>query len=94
MDAGEGQALLWTPNGSGVAWLLTQHGIPIGLKVVTRVNLFYPEIEPVELDYWRPSLLFWIEDLEAEEKKEGKTDNESEGEMISLRKSGEVMKAR
>jgi hypothetical protein len=48
----------------------------------------------VELDYWRPSLLFWIEDLEAEEKKEGRTDKESAGEMISLRKSGEVMKAR
>jgi hypothetical protein len=94
MDAGEGQALLWTPNDSGVAWLLTQHGIQIGLKVVTRVDLFYPEIKPVELDYWRPSLSFLIEDLEAEEKKEGKTDNESEGEMISLRKSGEVMKAR
>jgi len=73
MDDEEGQALHGTPNESGVAWLLAQHRVHLGLKSVTRSNLFYPETDPEELGLWRPSLLFWTEDVEPPERKEGQS---------------------
>jgi hypothetical protein len=43
MDSEEGKALLGTPNGSGVAWLLVQHKAEcqLGHKTVIKVSLFY-----------------------------------------------------
>lgn len=52
----EGQALLGTPNGHGVAFLLIQHKRQLGHKVVDSVTVF---IEGVTT----PSLLFYIRDV-------------------------------
>jgi hypothetical protein len=57
-ESEEGRAILGTPNGSGVAWMLVQHKKQFGGKSVERVNLFYA---PKKSDLYRwPSLLFWI----------------------------------
>lgn len=53
----EGLALLGTPNGAGVAWLLMQHAELVG-KAIARVTVWCDtEKHPL-----RPSVAFWIED--------------------------------
>jgi hypothetical protein len=57
------KALLGTPNGSGVAWLLTQHRSQLGWKDVAEVRLFY-SAEPADCPWYRSvSLLFYIRDV-------------------------------
>jgi hypothetical protein len=76
MDSKEGMALLGTPNGSGVAWLLIQHKAEcqLGHKTVKRITLLWPDLlddleeigdETGGRKAWglSPSLLFWIEDV-------------------------------
>ncbi|KAF1834106.1 hypothetical protein BDW02DRAFT_639576 [Decorospora gaudefroyi] len=54
----EGRAILGTPHGSGVAWMLIQHQKHLGVRRLEKVMVFYA---PKEGDLWRwPSLLFWI----------------------------------
>ena len=40
MDREEGKAMLGTPNGWGVAWMLGQHVIPFGAKTAASVTVF------------------------------------------------------
>jgi hypothetical protein len=54
----EGRAILGTPHGSGVVWLLVQHKPQLGNKRIDRITMFYAENEG-DLYRW-PSLLFWI----------------------------------
>jgi len=62
MDTDKGKALLGTPNGRGVAWLLAQHKKQLGRKVVSGVRVFKhaPGAQP------SPSLLFYLEDWKEE----------------------------
>jgi hypothetical protein len=62
----EAKALLGTPNGSGVAWLLAQHKRELGWKVVQSVTVFWdhPETLGARDD---PSLLFWLGDVQCRE---------------------------
>jgi hypothetical protein len=53
MNSEEGMALLGTPNGSGVAWLLAQHKKELGHKCVEKVRLWYSLTGP-------PNLLFHL----------------------------------
>lgn len=39
-DTAEGQALLGTPNGSGVAYMLIQHRQALGHKKVDKITIF------------------------------------------------------
>lgn len=63
-DAGskEGQALIGTPNGGGVAWLLAQHKEQLGVKVIDKVTLFFstPVSEWDGTMYSAPNMLFHI----------------------------------
>lgn len=58
MSDDRGKALLSTPNGNGVAWLLAQHKAQLGVKIVTDVTMFatgtagHPDF----------NLCFWIAD--------------------------------
>lgn len=55
-----GMALLGTPNGAGVGYLLAQHREQLGRKYVGWVTVFYA---PNKDDIFRwPTLLFWIKD--------------------------------
>ncbi|KAF1968726.1 hypothetical protein BU23DRAFT_258350 [Bimuria novae-zelandiae CBS 107.79] len=54
----EGVALLGTPNGAGVAYLLAQHKAQLGAKEVRKVSLFYAK-NAGDLYRW-PSLVFWV----------------------------------
>ena len=70
----EAKAILGTPNGKGVAWLLAQHRAQLGEKTVKKVTLVYvPGPEPKRRN---PSLVFWLEDLVEEDgkKEEGVED--------------------
>ena len=40
MTTDEGKALLGTPHGSGIAWLLAQHKKQLGLKTVDEVTVY------------------------------------------------------
>jgi len=77
IDSDDALALLGTPNGSGVAWLLTQHVELFGRKMVGKVTLWCD----VETAPERPNLLFWIEDEEGvKEVEEGPAVGEEAGE--------------
>lgn len=54
----EGKAIVGTPNGAGVAWLLAQHKKELGERRIEKVTVFYAENEN-DLSRW-PSLCFWI----------------------------------
>jgi hypothetical protein len=56
------KALLGTPNGSGVAWLLVQHKTQLGWKVVESVTLFWEQVDRTNM-LEHPSLLFRFEDV-------------------------------
>jgi hypothetical protein len=59
-------ALLGTPNGAGVAWLLIQHKRQLGHKTVEKVTLVYNDKS--ETDNTKiPSLVFWFRDVVAPE---------------------------
>jgi hypothetical protein len=70
VDSEDGKALLGTPNGSGVAWLLIQHkaNSQVGHKSVKKVTLLWPDfLDDYEATARKEvglsaSLLFWIED--------------------------------
>jgi hypothetical protein len=54
----EGKAILGTPYGSGVAWMLIQHSKALRERTIKKVTIFY---SPKKDDLFRwPSLLFWI----------------------------------
>ena len=59
----EAKALLGTPNGSGIAWLLIQHKRQLGWKMVDSVTLFWKDGHEGDLGS-NPSLLFRIKDVE------------------------------
>ena len=58
MDTEEGKAILGTPNGCGVAWMLIQHKKAFGEKNIEKVTLFHAAKKD-DLFRW-PTLLFWI----------------------------------
>ena len=60
METEEGKALLGTPNGSGIAWLLAQHRKQLGDKAVKKVQLWYSITSA-------PNLLFHIKDVKKPE---------------------------
>jgi hypothetical protein len=54
----EGKAILGTPHGAGVAWMLIQRKKVLGKLRIEKVTMFYVENDG---DVYRwPSLLFWI----------------------------------
>lgn len=58
IESDEGKAVLGTPNGAGVAWLLIQRKKELGHKRVEKVTFFCVPSEG-EIHLWA-SLLFWI----------------------------------
>ncbi|KAH3960575.1 hypothetical protein HBH70_159730 [Parastagonospora nodorum] len=60
MDNLDAVALIGTPNGSGVAWLLAQHKAELGHLVVKQVSIFFT-VDDGGLE--KPNLLFWIEEV-------------------------------
>ncbi|KAF2798547.1 hypothetical protein K505DRAFT_357393 [Melanomma pulvis-pyrius CBS 109.77] len=61
IDTQPGKAILGTPNGSGVAFLLFEHKRQLGHKYVDRVTIYH-EIDPGDYSVW-PSVLFYIKDV-------------------------------
>jgi hypothetical protein len=67
IDSEEAKALLGTPNGSGITWLLAQHKEELGCKTVEKVTLWYsPSVSRSDKE-GIPSLLFHLKDVEMEE---------------------------
>jgi len=60
MDNLDAVALLGTPNGSGVAWLLAQHKPELGHRIVKQVSIFFAKDDG---GWEKPNLLFWIEEV-------------------------------
>jgi hypothetical protein len=56
VDSWDAQALLGTPNGSGVAWLIKQHGEELGCGEVRWVSVFFTNCE----DWEKVNLLFGL----------------------------------
>ncbi|KAF2819010.1 hypothetical protein CC86DRAFT_307928, partial [Ophiobolus disseminans] len=54
----EGRAILGTPNGSSVAYMLIQHKSQLGHKTVSKITVFQQDNQPM--------LLFHIVDVEAQ----------------------------
>lgn len=73
MDDVWGQALLGTPNGEGVAWLLINHKSVWGRKRVKSVAVYLdPESATIEDEqYQYSSLLFELEDVGSGEESSG-----------------------
>lgn len=65
METDEGKAILGTPNGSGVGYLLAQHANQLGDKIVEKVVVFQDEGKKQPRP---PSLLFYIKDLPSKER--------------------------
>jgi len=67
MDNAEALALLGTPNGTGVAWLLSQYQKELGHKVVKNVTLFW-ERSAIKDEGFKtlPSLVFRLMDFNRE----------------------------
>ncbi|KAF1834133.1 hypothetical protein BDW02DRAFT_499116 [Decorospora gaudefroyi] len=59
METEEAKALLGTPNGAGIAWLLAQHKKELGHKTVETVRLWYSKYVGT------PNLLFHLKNVEA-----------------------------
>tara|TARA_R110002003_G_scaffold175_10_gene14257 strand:+ start:8401 stop:8823 length:423 start_codon:yes stop_codon:yes gene_type:complete len=53
-----GKAILGTPNGAGVVWMLIQRKKELGKRRIEQVTMFYVENDG-DMCRW-PSLLFWI----------------------------------
>jgi hypothetical protein len=60
----EGLALLGTPNGNGIGWLLAQHKRELGHKVIIKVTIFYHETVIQNEEWEDANLLFHIKDAE------------------------------
>ncbi|KAK3677536.1 hypothetical protein LTR78_002386 [Recurvomyces mirabilis] len=69
MDSEAGRALLGSPNGAGVAWLLIQHKETLGQKriknVIVYVDKWQREEAPRSHNHL-PNLIFELEDVQAE----------------------------
>lgn len=64
----EAQALLGTPNGCGVGWLLAQRKTELGHKVIDKVTIFFSELDHEDGDIeLQPNLMFHIRDSSAHE---------------------------
>ncbi|CAE7185341.1 hypothetical protein PTNB85_07087 [Pyrenophora teres f. teres] len=68
LDANSEQAmaLLGTPNGGGVAWMLAQHRQQLGHKVVEKVVLFYHLSKVAKQKQEALNLLFCLRDVNAD----------------------------
>ncbi|KAK4542065.1 hypothetical protein LTR36_007096 [Oleoguttula mirabilis] len=66
MDSEEGKALLGTPNGNGVAWILFSHRAQLGWKTIESVQLFDDTMSGSQRKFpasnSKPSLLFNVVD--------------------------------
>lgn len=62
MDEDHGKALLGTPHGSGVAWLLIQHKKQLGHKTVEKVTVLCKDEEDARMRH-HPNLLFYLKDV-------------------------------
>jgi hypothetical protein len=61
MNTDEGQALLGSPNGLGVGYLLIQHKNSLGMKTISKVTVFQDE---GKLPWPRfPSMVFHVVDV-------------------------------
>lgn len=75
MTEEDGQALLGTPNGCGIAWLLIQHKEQLGVKVPDAVTIF----GSMDGRNWQYNLCFWITD---------KTDTDTEmSDVLPVKRS-------
>ena len=55
------QALLGSPNGGGVAWLLIYHKHQLGLKSVSKITVFHHDGQVADAGL---TMLFWLKDVE------------------------------
>lgn len=89
IESDDGKALLGTPNGRGIAWILAQHREALRWKIPTKITIFQPEsCRKYSRSLAYPSLLFRIADFtpEADEGGEEEDDDDDDDEdMISLR---------
>ena len=61
-DSDEFKALLGSPNGGGIGWLLINHKVQLGLKTVSKITVFRHEGGDNDPD---PMMLFEIKDVDA-----------------------------
>ncbi|KAK3078934.1 hypothetical protein LTS18_006252, partial [Coniosporium uncinatum] len=65
VESEEGKALLGTPNGRGVAWLLVQHRRQLGRKTVAGVRVWVDGtcVEEMDMELCRPNMVFYVRDV-------------------------------
>jgi hypothetical protein len=61
MDTELGQAILGSPNGNGVGWLLINHKQQLGVKTVVSVDVWVEELDREPLER---SILFTLKSLD------------------------------
>ena len=59
----EFKALLGSPNGSGVAWLLINHKMQLGKKTIAKITVFRHDGAAEDAD---PTMLFYLKDIGVE----------------------------
>lgn len=64
MDTDAGKAILGSPNGNGVGWLLAQHHAQLGRKAISRVTVFDTQYsgQPRGFGLVKPHMIFHLED--------------------------------
>jgi hypothetical protein len=68
INCDEAVALLGTPHGVGVAWLLAQHRHQLGHKVIAGIRMFYGHERAEFPTYTDLNLLFYLRDVSASAK--------------------------
>jgi hypothetical protein len=62
MSTDDGKAILSTPNGAGQAWFLAQHKRQLGIKTISKVQIWV-DSRSLSVGY---NLLFYVEDVRNE----------------------------
>lgn len=71
VESEEGKALLGTPNGRGVAWLLVRHRRQLGRKTVAGVRVWVDgTCVEMDMELCRPNMGFYVRDV-VEDGREG-----------------------
>jgi hypothetical protein len=64
IDSDEGLALLSTPYGNSIGWLLAQHKRELGHRVISKVTIFFHETVDQGLQWEDANLLFHIKEAD------------------------------
>jgi hypothetical protein len=88
-ESTHGKALLGSPNGAGVGYLLAQHKRQLRHKIVDRINIFVDKVRP-DLFAHDYHLLFVLKDVEQDDEDEMQLDEASASDSAQENEDDEL----